>query len=886
MRTASRQKAGAASGPRILFAMLLSLEKAMIHSRTSPIQSLLRVLSVWGLLGSLPVLGWAQPTGLREVHGRHERLMSLRILPPQPTLWGADATQRFLVLGQYANGLEREVTSRAILSVSDARIVTIARKGQLRGRANGTAVLEAQLNGHSVRVPVRVAGSTQDPGWSFQQEVGGILTRRGCNNSNCHGGVIGRGGFKLSLDATLPREDYDWIVRGGTYQVRTVEPAAPVQPRVNAEQPEKSLLLLKPTGAVGHGGGLRLEPESADYRALRDWIRRGAPFEGVEHPPEVGRLEVFPKESVLKTGEKQPILVTAHLANGFSLDFTDRVRYESLDRETLAVDSKGVVRARRPGEAAVMIRAAGGEVAYARVGVIEQPTPEHPLVPRNNFIDEYVFSKLKRFHVLPSPLASDEEFLRRVCLDIAGTLPPPHRVREFLADADPAKREKLIQVLLNSPEYTDTWTLFFADFLRVNGEYTWLHMYWEWVRSSVAQNKPYDQLAREAIAAQGYDGPTRGYLMDDYKPVPLERQVAEKFRVFMGRRLDCAQCHNHPFDRWTQDQFWGLAAYFTRLTNTEWASPSVVFDDPQGTEVDYAINREAAPSFVQAMHPRSKKVLGPRFFDGASERLSPRSHLRLELANRITRHPYFGEAFVNRIWARFLGRGLVDPADDFRLGNPPTHPELLSALARDFEEHGYDLKHLIGRIARSRTYQLASQTNQSNRHDAVNYSHARPRPLQAEILLDAIAAATGIAEQFQGEYPITGIAPPGTRAIQLKLPGAYASRFFDVYGAPLRKVVPERDPAARLTQSLHMMAGSSYNKDLSQPGSRLDRLLEEGATDRKMIEELYLAAFSRFPTAEEQAGLQQMIAANSSRRRALEDLVWALISSREFSENH
>ena len=859
----------------------------MIQSRTSPLRSLLRVLPVWGLLGSLPVLGWAHPTGQQEAHSRDEQLISLRILPPQPTLWGAGATQRFLVLGQYGDGLEREVTSRAALSVSDTRIVTISRKGELRGRADGRAVLEAQLSGSSVRVPVRVAGSSQDPGWSFQQEIGGILTRRGCNNDKCHGGVIGRGGFKLSLDATLPREDHEWIVRGGTFQVRTLEPAEPVRPRVNSEQPEKSLLLLKPTFAVSHGGGQRLEPESADYHTLRNWIGQGAPFQGVEPPLEVGRLEVFPKESVLKSGEKQPIVVTAHLGNGFSLDFTDRVRYESLDRETLAVDSTGVVRAKRAGEAAVMIRAAGGEVAYARVGVIEQPTPEHPPVPRNNFIDEYVFSKLKRFHLLPSPLSSDEEFLRRLCLDIAGTLPPPHRVREFLADADPAKREKLIQVLLDSPEYTDTWTLFFGDLLRVNaGISPWLHMYWEWVRSSVTQNKPYDQLAREAIAAQGYDGPTRGYVMDDSKPVPLERQVAEKFRVFMGRRLDCAQCHSHPFDRWSQDQFWGLAAYFSRFTNTDWNSPGVVFDDPQGTEVDFSIKREAVPRFVQAMHPRTKKVLPPRFFDGTSERLSPSSNLRLELANRITKHPYFAEAFVNRIWARFFGRGLVDPVDDFRLGNPSTHPELLSALARDFEQHGYDLKHLIGRIARSRTYQLSSQTNQSNRHDAVNYSHARPRPLQAEILLDAITAVTGIAEQFQGEYPITGKTPPGTRAIQLKVPGAYASRFFEVYGVPLRKALPERDPAARLTQSLHMMAGSSYNKDLSQPGSRLGRLLQEGATDRKMIEELYLAAFSRFPTAEEQAGLQQMIAANSSRRWALEDLLWALISSREFSENH
>ena len=554
----------------------------MIHPRSSLIPTLLRLFQVCVLLGLLPVAGWARTPSQQADPPSNQQPISLRILPPEPILWSAGATQRFLVLGHYADGLEREVTSRVTVSVSDPSIVTISGKGQLRGHEDGTAILHAQLRGRSVGVPVVVVGSTQDPGWSFQREVGGILTRRGCNSSDCHGGVIGRGGFKLSLDATLPREDYDWIVRGGTYQVRTVEPAEPVRPRVNPEQPETSLLLLKSTATVGHGGGQRLERESADYQVLRDWIERGAPFEEIQRPLQIERLEVFPKESVLKTGENQSMVVTAHLSNGFILDFSDRVRYESLDVETLTVDSQGVVRSRRPGEAAVMIRAGGGKVAYARVGVIEQPRPEGPGVPRSNFIDELVFSKLKRFHVAPSLLASDAEFLRRVCLDIAATLPPPQRVREFLADTDPRKRDQLIQTLLDSPEYTDFWTLFFADLLRVNGEYTWLHMYWEWVRSSVAANKPYDQLAREAIAAQGYDGPTRGYLMDDNKPVPLERQVAEKFRVFMGRRLDCAQCHDHPFDRWSQDQFWSLAAYFSRLTNTDWASPSVVFDDPRG----------------------------------------------------------------------------------------------------------------------------------------------------------------------------------------------------------------------------------------------------------------------------------------------------------------
>ena len=532
-----------------------------------------------------------------------------------------------------------------------------------------------------------------------------------------------------------------------------------------------------------------------------------------------------------------------------------------------------------------MIRSVG-QATDIRIGVIDKPILSYPKVARYNFIDEHIFEKLQRFHIIPSELSRDQEFLRRVCLDITGTLPPPDRVKEFVASRDPQKREKLIDILLNSPEYNDYWTFYFSDLFRVKGAYGWVDLYWEWVRQSIAQNKPYDQMARESIAAEGFDGPSRVYLIDDNKPVPLERQVSEKFRLFMGRRMDCAQCHNHPYDHLMQDQFWGVAAFFTRQTNTEWAMPGVVFEDPQGTEMDYAVMGNTSLKFVKAIQPRTQQEVEPRFLDGRVLPDAANKNLRLELAKWMTSQPYFAEAIVNRMWSHFFGTGFVNPVDDFRLGNPPTHPELLQALARDFQEHGYDLKHLMRRIGRSRTYQLSGRFNETNRDDKINYSRALPRPLEAEVLLDAISQVTGVPEVFAGKYPLTGAAPPGTRAIQLKLPLSYPSRFLDVYGMPIRDSIPERDGKASLTQALHMLVGSTYTRKLSQEGGRIDQLLKRGTSDREIIEEFYLAGLARFPTEEERVALEGMIRQQPPRREAIEDLFWSLISSREFVENH
>jgi hypothetical protein len=444
----------------------------------------------------------------------------------------------------------------------------------------------------------------------------------------------------------------------------------------------------------------------------------------------------------------------------------------------------------------------------------------------------------------------------------------------------------LIEILLASPEYVDYWTFRFADVFRVGGGVRTppgADAYWEWIRNSIANNKPYDQIARERIAAQGYDGPSRHMEVFGKVP-PVEVLVAEDMRVFLGRRLDCAQCHNHPYDRWSQNQFWELAAFYGRMTNTSFDANLVIFDDADGQELNYGAMGKTSLSFIKIVHPRTKQEVEPRFFDGQAIDPAAREDPRTWLARRMTSHPYFAEAAVNRIWSYFFGRGLVHPVDDFRAANPPTHPDLLKALAQDFERHGYDLKHLIRTIVSSKSYQLSGRTNPSNRNDELNYSHAGARPLDAEVLMDAILDVTGVPKTF--ESGSAGQAPKGTRAIQLKVPDNYPSHFLEVYGRPIRDSLPERDGKASLGQALHMLVGSTYTEQLSKQGGRVDRLVKSGASDQQITEDLFLAALSRLPTSEERAELEPLIRNHGSRRQTFEHLLWGLLASREFACNH
>ena len=809
-------------------------------------------------------------------------LLSLRLVPQKVALSGANASQRFLLLATYSNGLEQEITSEADFSISDPQVAKVDEHGRVVSLSDGKTTITASIDGHTATAVLWCEDALLDSPVSFVKDITRILTKQGCNSSSCHGGVKGRGGFRLSSNASHPLEDYEWIKQGGGYQVLTDQPIQPRNPRISIEIPEKSLILQKPTMQQPHGGGQRFEEGSDDYDVMFRWIQAGAPYT----QPEKGdlgiqRLQVFPEEAILNQSGKHQLLITAYFPDGHQEDVTEQVRYESLDGEVLQVTSEGLVQAKRVGEAVILVRYPG-KVAVTRFGVISKFIENYPLLSRTNFIDEEIFNKLERFHIIPSELSSDSEFLRRVCLDITGTLPPPNRVRAFIANQDSQKREKLVRTLLNSPEYIEYWTFRLADLFRVKvSQYS----YWEWIRRSLKFNKSYDLIAQERIAAQGSHGPASHFSTGgDFHP---EQVVAEQFRVFFGRRMDCAQCHNHPYDRWTQNQFWGLAAFFGRTTSMG-TGPSVVYDDPLGQEENFGTEGRTKLTFAPITHPRNKTLVDPMFLDGQRLTDDAMTDLRIELARWMTVQPEFAEATVNRVWGHFFGRGLVDPIDDFRLGNPPTHPRLLQRLAEDFQRHGYDLKHLMQRIVLSRTYQLSSLPNETNRSDTINYSRALPRALEAEVLLDALSSATGVAEAFllpEGIYDFE-TAPFGTRAINLKFPSQYYSRFLAVYGRPERAVVGDRKSQANLSQALHMLVGSTYTEKLSKEGGRLNQLVQKKASNEEIIDELYLASLCRFPSTVERERLMNLIKLRSLRDEALEDILLALISSREFSENH
>ena len=613
-------------------------------------------------------------------------------------------------------------------------------------------------------------------------------------------------------------------------------------------------MLLKASLSVPHGGGERLEQDSRDYQRIRDWIGGGAvygPQNGARSAP-LERVAVTPGQVVLQKGGERQLLVTAHWADGAREDITRQVRYLSNNPQVVSVGPDGRLRGRQVGETAIQVLA-GGQSASATVGVIEEPVAAWPEVPRHNFIDEHVFAKARKFHLVPSPLASDAEFLRRLCLDLTGRLPPVHRVRQFLADPDPQKRTRLIDLLLRSPEFVDHWSWRFYDFLRVISP-----VYKDWVRQAIAENKPYDQFARERVAAQGFDGPSRHYEDMGGTAVPLpQNAMGEQVRVFLGRRMDCAQCHDHPYESWSQDQFWGLTAFFGRLSNLHPGFPQVDFvimDDPEG----YGTFGKGS----KVVHPRTRKEVRPRFLDGSPLPRDRRDDWRLALAEWMTSpdNPYFAPAMANRMWGYFFGRGIVDPVDDFRSNNLATHPRLLEALARHFVRSGYDLRSLIRLVVESRTYQLSGDPNSTNRHDRVNHSRALPRPLDTEVLLRAISQVSGV----KGED----------------------GNFFNVYGKPDLSSIPERDMKPSLLQALHQLAGPTFTAKLSREGGRVDRLLQREASDEAIIEELYLAALCRFPTESEQAGLKAMIGRRDSRREAVEDLLWALVNSEQFLNNH
>jgi hypothetical protein len=793
---------------------------------------------------------------------------------------GKDATQHFAVIAKYRDGLERDVTPEAALSVSGTG-GQIDKNGRFTPGENGSAEVVAHFSGLTAQSTIQVQRELRPREFSFAQDICNIFTKKGCNDTSCHGSVKGKNGFKLSINGMYPHDDYKWIVQGGAYKVLSADPG-PQVPRINLKEPEKSLILLKPTFTVPHGGGTRFKVGSLEYETLLAWIRAGVPYgeEANADSARIEHIEVFPREVILQPGGRQQLLVTAYLSNGKMEDKTEDVLYISNDSDVLSVSDTGLITPKKTGETAVLIRCAGFAVA-ATVGVIEKPIENYPLLEPRNYIDELVFAKLRKFNIVPSPISSDQEFLRRVCLDLAGTLPPPARVREFVADKDPRKRDHVIEKLLNSPEYVNYWSYKFSDLMRVyagSASYNYMvKAYQQWVKDSIASNKPYDQMARERIAAQGFASTARNYYVTTDMQPP-EVIMPEMMRVFLGRRIECAQCHNHPFEAWGQDQFWGLAAFYGGLT--ELTETKVVFDALGGGHVDQLPG-------MGVTNPRTKAKVNPTFLDG--KRLPQKEWMdpRIKLAEWMTANPYFAEATANRLWSYFFASGIVEPVDDFRSTNPPTNPELLQALATDFRDHKYNLKQMMRTIVQSRTYQLSSVPNDTNKSDRINNSHQLPRPLEAAVLLDAISRAAGVPADLEYHEAAGGGDPPiGTHAVEM-VPDLCPSIFMDAYHRSMRRSLPAGHAQPNLLEATDMIAGNAYTTKLIEPNGRLDQLLKKGASDEQVIDDFYLAALARTPQPDEkEALLNYMQRRQANRKEALANIEWAVISSREFAYNH
>jgi hypothetical protein len=710
---------------------------------------------------------------------------------------------------------------------------------------------------------------------SFLNDVMPVFTRLGCNQGACHGKGAGQNGFRLSLRGYAPELDYQWLTR--EHDAR----------RVSRANPEESLLLRKPLGLAAHEGGKLMRVGDRSYRVLLAWLRAGTPGPD-RNDPEVRRLEVSPAHRTLRPGQEQQLTVLAEYSDGSRRDVTWLTRFDSNDVGVAEVDAAGLVRVRRHGEASVRAAFQGLVAVVVLTAPFERPVAPERLARRNNFIDEHVFNKLAALRVEPSDLCTDAEFVRRAFLDTIGVLPTPAEVRAFLADGRPDKRARLIDALLGRPEYVDYWALQLGDLLQNRKErdhdvrgVKGVRAFHAWLRRQVAANRPWDALARDVLTAKGTttESPAVGYFIvtvGEERDAPRSEVVASVAQAFLGTRVGCARCHNHPLEKYTQDDYYHFAGFFSRLRLQR-------HDPKQGPTTLVVAGPDGKPATAPAgtVQPRTGQFLKAQPLDRTPTEIAPGEDPREKLAAWMTdpKNEYFSGAMVNRLWRRFLGVGLVEPVDDLRASNPPTNPELWRALSKVFVAHRYDRKHLMRVILNSRTYQLSAATRPGNAQDSRFYSHYYARRLPAEVLLDALSQATGVPDRFPG-YPL------GTRAGQLPDP-TLQSYFLTLFGRSERVTACacERNGDVTMPQLLHLMNGASVVDKVRSGDGRLARLLKAGKPDAEVIEELFLATLSRPPSAVERDAVHKALA-EGARDEVYRDLFWALLNSKEFAFNH
>jgi len=795
-------------------------------------------------------------------------ISALRVDPALLSLRGAYSDGRVLVdgIGRGPSGDTQryDLTASAKYESADRAVATIDADGGVRPHHNGKTRITVRAGGHVATVTVSVTGIVAGTAPSFLNEVLPVLTHAGCNMGACHGAAAGKGGFRLSLLAYDPALDIESITRAAGAR------------RICRAQPENSLLLRKPTYSTPHRGGKRLEVGSADYRLLTDWIAAGCPGPNPKDSHVVA-LEITPSLRTLAVGQTQKFLVRAHYGDGSTRDATDEAIFTASDETTATVTPAGLAKATGPGEGAVVVRYQG-LVVTARVGSPFAPpiksTPSST-PPRSesasNAIDRQIKTKLDSLGLIPSPNCSDGDFMRRASLDITGQLPTAEQARTFLNSHEPDRRVRLVDSLLATPEYVDFWTMKWADLLHCTRDgLTDKGMYTlnGWIHNAVNTNMPWDQFTRAVLVASGdtyRDGPANFYLAS----ASPEQRAEDASQVFLGVRISCAKCHNHPYDRWTQNQYYQMAAFFARLGTKAGTikGEAIIFSTDSG----------------ETRNPKSQQTVAPcALIDSAPLPADFTADRRGALADWITspRNPYFTHEIVNRVWRHFMGRGFIEAVDDIKATNPPSNAPLFDFLAGDFGQHGFDVKRLIRSVVLSQTYQRCADPNATNRADKTFYSHFMVRRLGAEQMLDALSQATGVPEKFTG-YPM------GVHAASLA-DTQTPSYFLDLFGRPARTTTCacERMDDPNLSQALHMMNSGDINTRLASKTGRISTLLAASLPDTKMVEELYLTCFTRLPNPFETKRAIRVLAATKDKRVALEDLTWALINSNEFRFNH
>lgn len=800
------------------------------------------------------------------------KLTGVQLEPAKFLLKGRWASQTLLVIGRLPDGSTRDFTAKAELQPANPKLIEISKEAVVRPLGDGDTTISVAIKAAGPGATAQAQVSVKDFGNDAVDFPGGvmpILTRLGCNLAACHGSARGKGGLRFSMFAADPAEDYAALAQSAHGR------------RTNKLEPPKSLFLVKATAGIAHGGGQKLQPGSPEYNLLVSWVAQGAPF-GDENAPRVTGLKVFPEEQVLSKGETQQLLVSAVFSDGAQRDVTREALVKSADAKVASVFEGAKLKAEDFGES-VLTASYRRQSALARL-VVPQPLPAgFPNVAANNKIDELVLAKLKKLGIPPSELAGDADFLRRVYLDAIGTLPAPDEIRAFLADRDPQKRSKVIDRLLERDEFVDFWTLKWSELLRVKSEYpvnVWpkaVQAYYRWVHASLAANKPYDQFVRELVTSHGSN--FRSGPANFFRAIPVRNPqgFAETTAlIFMGVRLNCVRCHGHPTENWTLDDNMGLAAFFTKVaikSTQEWKEEIVWFNADGGL-----------------WDARRKIVVKPQTLGGQPLELDREEDPRAKLAEWLTspQNPWFARNIANRVWYWLMGRGIVHEPDDLRPTNPPENPALLDYLQQELIDHKFDLKHLFRLVLNSRIYQLSSETSASNEKDFAHFSHYRIKRLGAEPILDAISQVTGSPESFSSWIPVPPLRlPVGQKAAQLP-DGDIESTVLEMFGRPSRDTPYEGDRNCEptLRQALYVVSSDHLQWKIAG-GQRIRQLLEGKKTAPEIVEELYLAALSRPPSDnEKQKALEYVDKNKADRGQALQDVMWTVLSTKEFIVNH